>query len=52
LVVYWAALTLGPIVLALAVLLVSSGYFPSSGRRAEIVSVSGKFFSKRCPLSW
>src|SRR6266702_3138739 len=46
-VVYWAALTLWPIVLALSGLLVSSGYFPSSGSALDIIPIFliGLYFS-------
>ena len=49
-VVYWAALTLGPIVLALAGLLVSSGYFPSSGSALKSFPFLGKFFFQGLPF--
>src|SRR6266567_4070420 len=49
-VVYWAALTLGPIVLALAGLLVSSGYFPSTGSALKSFPFLGKFFFQALPF--
>ncbi len=49
-VVYWATLTLGPIFLGLAVLLVSSGYFHSSESALKTFPFLEKFFFLALPF--